>query len=196
MVCSRIEASFGADAVAVGKIGTQIESLSWLIGGGFGSALVSFIGQNYGAGKWDRIHHGTRIAVVVMATWGSFITLLFLTNGSNIFSLFLSAPPLISLGGRYLFIFAFAQLFMNLEAVASGAFKGTGRTIPPSLASIVSNTLSPILAYIFSRTSLGISGVWVGAMLATVARGVWIGVWYILTSKKTQKISAPERSDS
>jgi hypothetical protein len=33
---------------------------------------------------------------------------------------------------------------MNLEAIASGAFKGTGRTIPPSLVSIVSNTLQPV----------------------------------------------------
>ena len=169
----------------MGKIGTQIESLSWLLGGGFGTALISFIGQNYGAGKWERIHHGTRIATVVMAVWGSFITLLFIFFGKNIFTLFLAAPALISLGGRYLFIFAFAQLFMNLEAVASGAFKGTGRTIPPSLASIVSNAATPILAFTLSRTSLGISGVWLGATIATVARGLWICVWYILTAKKS-----------
>ena len=185
MLCSRIEASFGADAVAVGKIGTQIESLSWLIGGGFSSALVSFIGQNYGAGKWERIHHGLKIAVALMTTWGTFITLLFLTRGGSIFSLFLSAPALVSLGRRYLFIFAFSQLSMNLEGVASGAFKGTGRTIPPSLASIVSNAATPLLAFIISRTSLGLSGVWVGVMLATVVRGLWICVWYILIAKKT-----------
>ena len=184
MLCSRLEASFGADAVAVGKIGTQIESLSWLIGGGFGTALISFIGQNFGAGKWERIHHGLRIAAAVMAVWGSCITLLFLLFGKNIFSLFLTTPALISLGGRYLFIFAFAQLFTNLEAVASGAFKGTGRTIPPSLASIVSNAASPLLAFIFSRTSLGVTGIWFGITIATIARGLWICGWYILTGKK------------
>jgi len=192
MLCSRIEASFGADAVAVGKIGTQIESLSWLIGGGFGTALISFIGQNYGAGKWERIYHGLRISTVVMALWGSFITLLFIFFGGNIFSVFIPVPALISLGRHYLFIFAFAQLSMNLEAVASGAFKGTGRTIPPSLASIVSNMLTPLLAFIFSHTSLGILGVWVGATIATVIRGLWICVWYILTGKKPVKREGEE----
>jgi putative MATE family efflux protein len=49
MITTRIETSFGADAIAVSKIGVQIESLSWLIGGGFGSALLAFVGQNYGA---------------------------------------------------------------------------------------------------------------------------------------------------
>jgi putative MATE family efflux protein len=69
MLCSRIEAGFGADAIAVAKIGSQIESLSWLIGGGFGSALVAFIGQNYGAQKMERIHKGTKIAAAaIMAT--------------------------------------------------------------------------------------------------------------------------------
>jgi len=191
MLCSRLEASFGADAVAVGKIGTQIESLSWLLGGGFGTALISFIGQNYGAGKWERIHHGTRIAAAVMAVWGTFVTLLFLLFGRNIFSLFLAAPALISLGGRYLFIFAFAQLFMNLEAVASGAFKGTGRTIPPSLASIVSNAASPLLAFIFSRTGFGVTGIWFGITIATIARGLWICGWYLAAERKNKSKYQP-----
>ena len=173
-----MEASFGADAVAVGKIGSQIESLSWLVGGGFGSALVAFIGQNYGAKKWERIHHGTKIAALSMAIWGSFITLLFLTLGGNIFSLFLSGPAHVALGKRYLFIFAFAQLSMNLETVASGAFKGTGRTIPPSLASIICNVFKPLLAYFLARTSLGIEGIWIGVTIATVMRGTSICIWY------------------
>ena len=178
MICSRLEASFGADAIAVGKIGSQIESLSWLVGGGFGSALVAFIGQNYGAGKWERIHHGTKIAATTMAIWGSIITLLFLTLGGQIFSLFLSAPINIAMGKRYLFIFAFAQLSMNLETVASNAFKGTGRTIPPSLVSIISNIFKPLLAYFLSRTSLGLEGIWIAVTIATVARGMAICIWY------------------
>ena len=178
MVCSRLEASFGADAIAVGKIGGQIESLSWLVGGGFGSALIAFIGQNYGADKWDRINHGTRIAAVFMALYGTCITLLFIFFGGIIFSFFLSSPSLVALGKEYLFIFAFAQLFMNLETVASGAFKGTGRTLPPSLVSIATNAIKPILAYILSRTSLGLSGIWIAVTITTVVRGLWICIWY------------------
>jgi putative MATE family efflux protein len=183
MICSRLEASFGADAIAVAKIGAQIESLSWLIGGGFGSALVAFIGQNYGAKKWDRIHKGTKIAATVMAIWGSLITLLFFTLGPAIYSLFLPVPHLMALGRDYLFIFAFCQLSMNLEAVASGAFKGIGKTIPPSLVSIISNSLRPLLAFILSRTSLGLYGIWIAVTITTVIRGLWICTWYIVRRK-------------
>jgi Na+-driven multidrug efflux pump len=187
MVTSRIAASFGANAIAVGRVGSQIESLSWLIGGGFGSALVAFIGQNYGAGKWRRIHRGTRISAGAMTLWGSFVTFLLIVLGGAIFSVFLPDPALISLGAQYLFILAFAQLPTNLEIVAASAFKGTGRTIPPSLASIVSNVLRPPLAYVLARTSLGLDGIWLTITITSVLRGLWICLWYLLAGKKAER---------
>ncbi|GHV66797.1 MATE family efflux transporter [Spirochaetia bacterium] len=187
MLASRIEASFGADAMAAGKVGSQIESLSWLIGGGFGFALVSFIGQNYGAGKWDRIHRGIRLSALAMAAWGIFVALLLFFCGGFIFSLFLPDPELVALGTRYLRIFAFCQLAMNLEAVAAGAFKGTGRTIIPSAVSIISNLMRPLLALLLSRTSLGLSGVWIGVTITTNIRGIWICLWYLFRNKTREK---------
>ena len=184
MITTRIETSFGADAIAVSKIGSQVESLSWLIGGGFGTALITFVGQNYGAGKWERIHRGTKIAALVMAVWGTTITLAFITLGGAIFSLFLPAPNLITLGKQYLFILAFAQLSMNLEIVAASAFKGTGRTIPPSIASITSNILRPPLALLLSRTGLGLHGIWIAVTITSVFRGLWICLWYLYAGKK------------
>jgi Na+-driven multidrug efflux pump len=185
MVTTRIETSFGADAIAVSKVGVQIESLSWLIGGGFSSALISFVGQNYGAQKWERIHKGTRIAACIMAVWGTFITVLFIVLGGAIISLFLPAPNLVALGKSYLFILAFSQLLMNMEGVASGAFKGTGRTIPPSLVSFVCNGLRPPLAFILSRTSLGLYGIWLAISITTVLRSSWICLWYIASRKRS-----------
>ncbi|GHT58568.1 MATE family efflux transporter [Spirochaetia bacterium] len=186
MLTSRIEASFGADAMAAGKVGSQIESLSWLIGGGFGAALVSFIGQNYGAKKWDRIHRGVRISVGAMAVWGLLITALLFFAGATLFSFFLNEPKLVVLGTRYLRIFAFAQLMMNLEAVAAGAFKGTGRTVIPSAVSIISNVIRPVLALFLSRTSLGLSGVWIAVVATTNMRGIWICLWYLFSKKEKQ----------
>ncbi|MDR0878222.1 MAG: MATE family efflux transporter, partial [Treponema sp.] len=179
MVTSRIEASFGANVVAVGRVGSQLESLTWLIGGGFGSALVAFIGQNYGAEKWDRIHRGVRISAIMMLIWGSLATVFLVTVGRKLFSLFLPDPALIALGWWYLRVLAFCQLPMTMEAVFAGAFKGMGRTIPPSLTSIICNILKPVFAYIFSRTSLGLYGIWIGVSLSDTLRGIIIFIWYM-----------------
>ena len=59
VVTGMASAWYGETAVAVQRVGSQIESLSWLIGGGFASATTAFVGQNYGARQWGRIRRGT-----------------------------------------------------------------------------------------------------------------------------------------
>ncbi len=49
MFVARIVAMYGTSAIAVQKVGTQIEAISYMTAQGFGSALSAFIGQNYGA---------------------------------------------------------------------------------------------------------------------------------------------------
>lgn len=51
MVIARLIAGWGDAAVAVQKVGSQIESISWMMAGGFSTAVNSFVAQNYGAGK-------------------------------------------------------------------------------------------------------------------------------------------------
>ena len=60
MVLTRMVSGFGAEAVAVQRVGGQIESVSWNTADGFGTALNAFIGQNYGAGKMDRVKKDTK----------------------------------------------------------------------------------------------------------------------------------------
>ncbi|MDR1899535.1 MAG: MATE family efflux transporter [Treponema sp.] len=194
MVTSRIETAFGAHVVATSKIGSQVESLSWLIGGGFGSALVAFIGQNYGAEKWDRIHRGVRISALIMSVWGIFVSVFLFVWGGLVFSLFLPAPELVFLGRRYMRILAFCQLTMNLEAVGAGAFKGTGRTIQPSLVSVITNVIKPVLAFFLSRTELGLYGVWIAVTATAILRGTWICLWYIAAERRRKSATSPHRN--
>jgi putative MATE family efflux protein len=188
MLCSRMQARFGATAMAAERIGSQTESLTWLIGAGFGSALVAFIGQNYGAGKWDRIRKGVKLSLALMGGWGLLIVVFFYTLGKQIFYIFLPDQNVAELGKYYLWILAVGHIPMNLEAVFSGAFKGRGRTMPPSVVSIVCNTLKPIVAFFLSRTELGLYGIWAGIAAGDTLRGIWLGIWYMIAERKGWKI--------
>jgi putative MATE family efflux protein len=178
MLSQRLEAGFGAAAFATGKIGGQIESLSWLIGGGFASAMVAFVGQNYGAGKTERIDRAVKYSLTLMGIWGTLIVVFFCLAGKNIFLIFLPDTEIAELGRHYLWIVAAAQIPMNLEAVWSGTFKGKGKTIPPSVVSITSNVMKPILGLILSRTTLGVYGVWAGVAIGDILRGLCLFIWY------------------
>lgn len=73
MILTRMISAFGPGAVAVLRVGGQIESLSWNTSDGFAAALNAFIGQNYGAKKYDRIRKGYRASFLVISLWGLFI---------------------------------------------------------------------------------------------------------------------------
>lgn len=192
MVISRFIAVFGADAIAANKIGIQVESLSWLIGGGFSSALTAFVGQNYGAGKWGRIRSGVRIATIVMAIWGVIVTLILFFAGGAIFSLFLPDPKLVEIGASYLRILATCQIVATLEGVGAGSFRGIGKTLPPSVASIVSNGSRVILVYFLAKTSLGLDGIWWGIAIGAGVRGLWIFLWLLIMLRQQPKDDLPE----
>ena len=66
MIIGRVVASWGPVAIAVQKVGSQIEAISWMTAEGFAAALTAFVGQNYGANRWDRILKGYK-ATMFMA---------------------------------------------------------------------------------------------------------------------------------
>lgn len=184
MVISRLIAVFGAGAVAVQKVGTQVESMSWLIAGGFSSAITAFIGQNYGAGNWERIRRCVRFSVISMSVWGLIISLLLYFAGGMFVSLFLSEPELIEMGATYLRILALSQVITTLEMVAGGGFRGIGKTLPPSIASAVTNSSRVVLCYLLANTAMGVDGIWWGITIGGGVRGLWILIWFIIMVRR------------
>jgi putative MATE family efflux protein len=184
MVVTRmVSDGYGETAVAVQRVGSQIESLSWLIGGGFSSAVTSFVGQNFGAGKWARIRRGYRISLATLLVWEALVTLLLLLGGGFLFSLFLpESPEILTMGATYLQILAGCQLFMALEGACAGTFRGVGRTLPPSLCSIASNLLRPLLCWWFASW-MGLNGLWLGITVSAMLRGIFIFVWYTMEER-------------
>ncbi len=188
MIVNRFINGFGSDAMAVCRVGSQVESLSWLIGGGFGSALTAFMGQNYGAGKWTRIHKGFKISFWVMLAYGIGVTIVLRTFAGPFFELFLPNQPTIkAMGITYLTILAVCQVPQCLEAVAGGTLKGIGKTLPPSIISIATNLIRVVLAYFMSRTALGLDGIWIAVMATATLRGIGMLAYYLYTNKLRPK---------
>ena len=187
MIIARFISDYGAGAIATQRVGSQIESLSWLIGGGFASALTAFMGQNFGAGKWDRIHKGFHISTIIMCVWGVIASSMLFFGAKQLFSLFITEPDIVVLGVDYLRIFAIAQFFTCIEALAAGAFRGIGKTQPPSIVSITFNALRVPMALLLAETSLGLNGIWWGMAIGNILRGVVLMVWYMHFSRKQQQ---------
>lgn len=188
MITTRFVNGFGSNAMAVSRVGSQVESLSWLIGGGFGSALTAFMGQNFGAGKWTRIHKGFRLSAWVMTLYGAAVTAVLILFAGPFYDLFLPNEPVIrSMGIDYLAILAICQIPQCLEAVSGGTLKGIGKTMPPSVISISTNVLRVFLAYFMGRTALGLNGIWAAIAITASLRGVGMMIYYLVTKKLRPK---------
>ena len=187
ILIARIIAGWGEVPIAVQKVGCQIEAITWMTAGGFSTALSSFVGQNYGAKKFDRIKKGYKATIMIAGVVGILSTLILVVGGEWIFSLFINEPEAIVLGKDYLRIMGYTQLFMCLEITTVGLFNGVGKTTIPALVSIILTGSRIPMAIILSRPSLlGLNGVWWSISITMVLKGVTIvGIlWYLVKTKR------------
>ncbi|HIX14735.1 MAG TPA: MATE family efflux transporter [Candidatus Hungatella pullicola] len=171
MVLTRFVAGFGDAAVAVQRVGSQVESISWCTADGFAAALNSFVGQNYGGGKYGRVKKGYTTAVAVMFVWGLFCTALLIGFAEEIFSLFIHEQEVIPLGVSYLVILGISQMFMCIELTTVGALSGLGKTFLCSVISVIFTSARIPLAMILSRTPLGLDGIWWAFTISSIIKG-------------------------
>lgn len=183
MYIARIVAVWGPVAVAIQRVGGQIESVSWRTAEGFSSALSSFIGQNYGADNRQRVKKGYMTALRLMSIFGFFTSVLLIVFSKQIITLFIPETGAIIIGTDYLKILGISQLFMCLEITSSGAFAGMGKTKPPAMIGVLFNFARIPLAIVLSKTSLGLSGVWWSISITSILKGIILTVWFLMNNR-------------
>ena len=194
MIIARILSRWGSTPIAVQSVGAQIESISWMTAGGVQTALSAFVGQNYGAKKWDRIYKGYFTALGIIAAIGMITSSLLIFFPEQIFSIFIREQEVIKEGIVYLRILGVSQLFMCIEITTAGAFNGIGKTVPPSIVGIVFNAMRIPGALLLS-VALGLNGVWWSISLSSVLKGIILTSWFILLLRSHPEIRGSKLID-
>ena len=189
MVIARLIAGWGDAAVAVQKVGSQIESISWMTAEGYAAALNYFVAQNHGAKNTDRILEGYRLSMIVMLSWGVFCSLVLIVFPQLIFQVFIQEAEVLPMGVDYLRILGVSQLFMCMEITTAGAFSGLGKTLPPSIVSITLTGARIPMAILLGRW-LGLNGVWWAITISSIGKGIVLLGWFL---KDIKRADMPER---
>ena len=171
MVISRIIVTFGDAAIAVQRIGGQIESVTWMTAEGFSYAMNAFTSQNYGAGNYDRVRKGFSTATLMMTVFGLLATALLVLGAAPLFSIFIREPAVIAGGATYLRIVGLSELFMSYELATTGAFNGLGQTKLPAVIGLVL-TAARIPACYLLMPLFGINGVWWAMTISSMLKGI------------------------
>nr|WP_289707215.1 MATE family efflux transporter [Enterocloster clostridioformis] len=184
MFLTRFVTAWGDTAVAVQRVGGQIDSISWMTADGFGTAINAFVGQNYGAGNLKRVKKGYMTASAIMFIWGIFTTCLLIFGAAPIFSLFIHEPEVIPAGADYLRIIGFSEMFMCVELMTVGALSGMGKTMEASVITIILTTARIPLAVILGGTALGLNGIWWALTISSIVKGIIFFGYYLHIMKR------------
>lgn len=185
MVIAKIIVKWGAEAIAVQKVGVQIESISYMTIGGLQGAIAAFIGQNYGAGNLVRVKEGYKKSIIMATGFGVLVTILFLMFPKQIFSIFMSESNTLDMGANYMRILGLSQVFMCMELLTVGAFNGIGRTyIPPIISILFSLARIPMAIWLSNLEYFGLDGVWISISLSSFFKGTILVIWFLIIMKK------------
>lgn len=164
--------------------GGQIEAITWNTSQGFSTALSTFIAQNYAAGQKSRVKQAWHTTLWMTGIFGTLCSLVFIFYGSEVFSIFVPEPEAFRVGGDFLRIDGYSQLFMMLEITMQGVFYGLGRTVPPAIVSIGCNYMRIPVALILVQMGMGVDAIWWAVCGTTIAKGIILTTWFVIIKRK------------
>ena len=125
--------SFGTVTVAAWTAFGKVDSFYWLISGAFGVSITTFVSQNFGARKYDRVKKGVKVCLALTFSVTAVISLLFCGAAPALLRLFTNDAAVIELGHKVMWFTApFYATFVCIE-IFSGAVRGTGDSLKPML---------------------------------------------------------------
>jgi len=181
---ARIISEWGPTAIAVQKVGVQIEAISYMTAGGFLAALSTISGHAFGAGDYRKQWQAFRSGILLALVLGTITSAVLIAFAEPLFSIFLDDPESIAMGGEYLVILGFSQLFMVLELMGTGAFFGWGKTNIPAITGIALTVLRIPMAYAFiAFWHNELSSVWWSISISSMLKGTLLVVLFIVLFK-------------
>ena len=124
---------YGTDVVAAYTAFGKIDAIFWNASGAMGTAILTFIGQNFGAGNLDRVKKGVRVGIIEEIVLALFFTGFCYFASPTLYRLFTTDTNVINIGiGILHFISPFWITFFPVEIYAN-AMRGCGESFLPTL---------------------------------------------------------------
>lgn len=129
--------SFGAVTTAAWTAISKTDAIIWMINSAFGVAITTFVGQNFGARKFDRVRRSVWVCLGMSVCSVAVLSVLVMIFREFILGIYVVDTEVIKAGAYIMmWISPFYVLFMPVEVFA-GAMRGTGYSVVPTVISCV-----------------------------------------------------------
>ena len=111
----------------------KADGLTWMVSGAFGVSITTFVGQNFGAQKYNRIRQSVWVCLGMSITVQLLLSTISLTFREFILGIYTTDLEVIRVGAyAMLWIVPFNAVFMFVEVFA-GTLRGTGYSVMPTI---------------------------------------------------------------
>jgi len=174
---TRIVTGFGAEAVAGFGVATRVESFGLALVYALSTGLSPFVGQNFGAGRIDRIQKGLGFTKRFCLLWGALLLVVFLLIGKPLASCFDSNPLVVQTASLYLWVVAVSLGLRGVHHIIWTTLNVLGRPYDALfLEFLLAFGLWIPLAFVGARVAQ-IGGLFCGLSLANILGGLTAYVW-------------------
>ena len=175
--------SFGTTIMAAFAAAVKIDAFAYLPVQDFGNAYSTFVAQNFGAKKYDRIRSGTKTAFFISGIFSIIISMSVFMFASPLMKIFIDASEtqVIAVGVHYLRIEGAFYIGIGFLFLLYGYYRAIKKAGMSVILTVISLGTRILLAYILSAIDgIGVTGIWlaipIGWVLADVTGLVYLKI--------------------
>ncbi len=157
---------FGTDTIAAYTVAWRIDSFAAMPAMNFGLALTTFVGQNLGANRPERVHKGLKATLMMTMATSLTFTLVAWLFGQQLMGIFTSNQEVIDIGYTYLVIVSSFYVVFSSMFVTQSVMRGAGDTLVPMFITLIALWLLRIPVSHFLSLRYGAEGIWWGIPVA------------------------------
>ncbi len=129
--------SFGTNTVAAWTAYEKVDMIFWMLLNSFGTSIMTFVGQNYGAGKKERVRRGVNICLLMTVIMTVVTNLFIYFWGGTVLTIFTSDPDVIQIGTNMIKFLTPTYITFLLVEIYAGALRGMGDSFVPMVISVL-----------------------------------------------------------
>ena len=180
---TRLVAGYGSAAVAGFSLASRIETMLAMVVWAISMSVGPFVGQNWGARKFERVWKAVSLANIYAVSWGALSYVVLFLTSPLVVNTVTDELAVADAALTYLLIVPIGMGLMGISANASNSFNALGKPVPPLVMSVVQMLVLTIPLAILGNFFLGFPGIFIGGVFAMLISATVIHIWLRRTLK-------------
>lgn len=195
--------TLGDHAIKANTIAGNIDAITYIACNAFSAAAMTFTGQNYGAGKFDRVKKTVIFGLVQVTVFGIAFGQLLLLFANQLSNLYIAADDpnkaeILALTEGVLFLLLNVYFICGLMDVMAGVLKGLGYSLAPMIISVVC-ICGIRITWRYAAFPLDafntIEGIYLSYPISWSVAFICYLILYIIARRKVKRITTVKKED-